>query len=421
MTGWEDVALGDLGRVVTGRTPPAAFPEAFGDDYPFVTPTDMDERRYIDRTERKLSESGATTMPRQRVPAGAVMVSCIGWQLGKVAIAARESFTNQQLNTVVPNEAVVDPVFLYYHLTTRREEIKQLASGGTRTPILNKSRFEALRVCLPPRDIQAKIANTLGCIDDLIENDRRRVELLEEMAQAIYREWFVYFRYPGHHNATLVDSAVGRIPEAWVVSTCGDELRFIGGGTPSKKVPTFWEDGTVRWYTPSDLTKNRWRYTEEPDLRITDAGVSNSSARRFPAGSVLMTSRATLGVLAIASTEATTNQGFIVMLPDERWSPSFMREWLDAHAAELAAIGTGATFREITKGAFKRFPFVVPSQDVLDAYRSATDPLEKQIQNLEREIRILGRLRDLLLPMLVTGRIAVSSVDLDMLVEDSVV
>jgi type I restriction enzyme, S subunit len=148
--------------------------------------------------------------------------------------------------------------------------------------------------------------------------------------------------------------------------------------------------------------------------------VSNSSARRFPAGSVLMTSRATLGVLAIADTEATTNQGFIVVLPDERWSPSFMREWLDAHAAELAAIGTGATFREITKGAFKRFPFVVPCQELLDAYRSATDPLEKQIQNLEREIRILSRLRDLLLPMLVTGRIDVSSMDLDTLVEDSV-
>ena len=97
-----------------------------------------------------------------------------------------------------------------------------------------------------------------------------------------------------------------------------------------------------------------------------------------------------------------------------------MREWLDAHAAELAAIGTGATFREITKGAFKRFPFVVPCQELLDAYRSATDPLEKQIQNLEREIRILSRLRDLLLPMLVTGRIDVSSMDLDTLVEDSV-
>ena len=134
----------------------------------------------------------------------------------------------------------------------------------------------------------------------------------------------------------------------------------------------------------------------------------------------MMTSRATLGVLAIATTEATTNQGFIVILPDERWNPGFIYEWLDSKGTELAALGSGATFKEITKGSFKSFPFVVPTQSVLDDYRVATEPLENQVHFLEQQTRSLSALRDLLLPKLVTGQIDVSALDLDALLAEGV-
>lgn len=130
-----------------------------------------------------------------------------------------------------------------------------------------------------------------------------------------------------------------------------------------------------------------------------------------------MTSRATLGVLAIATLDATTNQGFIVIPPDQRWSPGFIKEWLDWHAGDLASVATGATFKEITKGAFKRVPFLVPRQQVLDAHRDLTTPIEAQIRNLEEQTRSLAGLRDLLLPKLVTGQIDVSHLDLDSLTE----
>lgn len=174
------------------------------------------------------------------------------------------------------------------------------------------------------------------------------------------------------------------------------------------------------WYTPTDLTRNRLRYAAEPALRITELGVARSSARLFPVGSVLMTSRATLGVLAIAATEATTNQGFIVILPDDRWSPGFIYEWLDSKATQLAALGTGATFKEITKGAFRSFPFVLPAPGVLDSYRTTTDPIERQAQALEGQIRLLSELRDILLPKLVTGQIDVTSLDLNAMAGEQV-
>lgn len=270
------------------------------------------------------------------------------------------------------------------------------------------------------QDRQGLAVAVLQNIDDLLQNNRRRVGVLEEMARAIYREWFVKFRYPGHGDVPLVDSALGPIPEGWEVSTCGAELNITGGGTPSKAEPLFWDGGAVDWYTPTDLTKTGWRYAAPPELRITDQGVAKSSARRFPAGSVMMTSRATLGVLAVATTEATTNQGFIVILPDERWSSGFIYEWLDSKAVDLAALGTGATFKEITKGSFKSFPFLVPAQSALDAYRSATEPLEAQIHVLEQQTRRVSDLRDLLLPKLVTGQIDVSTLHLDALLAEKV-
>ena len=133
-----------------------------------------------------------------------------------------------------------------------------------------------------------------------------------------------------------------------------------------------------------------------------------------------MTSRATLGVLAIATIEATTNQGFIVVLPDDRWSSGFIYEWLNAHAQELASVATGATFKEITKAAFKKMPFLVPGQGVFDAHRERTGPIEQQIRTLEQTTRNLMETRDLLLPKLVTGQIDVSTLDLDAVVEESV-
>lgn len=325
----------------------------------------------------------------------------------------------QRTVLIRPDATKVHPRFLHYWLLgPDAQGVMRAQTGGATVGHLNVEDIRNLDLAPMPNSVghQAASGELLGSIDDLIENNRRRVGVLEEMARAIYREWFVKFRYPGHEAVPLVDSALGPIPEGWELSTAGAELSFIGGGTPSKSEPSYWDGGSVSWYTPTDLTKTGWRYAAPSERSITERGLAKSSARLFSAGSVMMTSRATLGVLAIATTEATTNQGFIVILPDERWSPGFIYEWLDSQATELAALGTGATFKEITKGAFKRFPFVVPPQLLLDKYRVATQPLERQVHALEQLTRNLASLRDRLLPKLVTGQVDVSSLDLDALV-----
>ncbi|HEV3076590.1 MAG TPA: restriction endonuclease subunit S, partial [Thermoanaerobaculia bacterium] len=196
-----DVTLADLGTIITGRTPPSDKAECFGGTCPFITPSDMIGQKYIRATARYLSADGRALLHRCIVPAGSVTVSCIGWQMGKAAMVDRDSVTNQQLNTVVTNSRV-DAHFLYYSLSVRREELKRLGSVGTRTPIVNKSVFSGLRVKLPPLSEQRRISGILSAYDNLIENCERRIRVLEEATRALYREWFVNFRYPGHAEAS---------------------------------------------------------------------------------------------------------------------------------------------------------------------------------------------------------------------------
>jgi type I restriction enzyme, S subunit len=335
--------------------------------------------------------------------------------LGEVAQIGQDARVAlaQRVILLRPNPNEVDPQFLFHFLRSpvAQARLRRRASGTTVTGI-RQPELRSVEIALLPRSSQLKVGRILDVLDTLVENNRRRILLLEQMAQAIYREWFVDFRYPGHAGSCLVDSLLGLVPEGWEVTTCGAALAVLGGGTPSKKVASYWDDGTIPWYTPSDLTRTRTRFAAEPESRITELGLEKSSARLFPAGSLLMTSRATLGVLAIATTDASCNQGFIVILPDDRWPPTFMYEWLRTHAVELEALGTGATFKEITKGAFKRVPFLVPATDVLKAFRAAVTPIDDEVRVLEAANRNLVVLRDLLLPRLVTGQLDVATLDL---------
>lgn len=377
------------------------------------------------RGAKPVSEETYAAWTRRMRPEPGDLILAREAPVGDVVRVPNETLICLGQRTVLirPDEDKVHPRFLHYWLLgPDAQGVMRAQTGGATVGHLNVGDIRKLDIAPMPTSAaqQDRTARLLGGIDDLIENNRRRVAVLEEMARAIYREWFVKFRYPGHEDVPLVDSTLGPIPEGWELSTCGAELTFIGGGTPSKSEPSYWDGGDISWYTPTDLTKTGWRYTAPSELAITAQGLAKSSARLFPAGSVMMTSRATLGVLAIATTEATTNQGFIVILPDERWKPGFIYEWLDSKGAELSALGTGATFKEITKGSFKSFPFVVPTQSVLDDYRVATEPLENQVHVLEQQTRSLSALRDLLLPKLVTGQIDVSALDLDALLAEGV-
>ena len=180
ISSWQEITINDLGKVVTGKTPSTSNLAYFGGDIPFVTPTDMNDRRFISKTERYLTKQGADVVKGSQISAGTVMASCIGSQMGKVAIAGKQCVTNQQINSIIVSPEYSE-LFVYYSLSLREDEIRTIGSGSA-VPILNKTDFSNLTIVIPPLPEQRAIAAILGALDDKIEINRCMNGTLESMA-----------------------------------------------------------------------------------------------------------------------------------------------------------------------------------------------------------------------------------------------
>ena len=228
MNTWQNVTINDLGQIITGSTPPTKKTEYYGNEYPFITPTDIEIDSRIVHTERFLSQKGYEYNKNRLLPCNAICVTCIGSSLGKICMTIVPSVTNQQINSVIVDQQKHDPYFVYYLLSTMSDILHNFA-GGVAIPIVNKTTFANLEVCVPSLQTQQKIAAILSAYDDLIENNTRRIKILEDMAQTLYQEWFVHYRFPGHENVPTVESELGPIPKGWEVRTL-DEVAQLHRG-----------------------------------------------------------------------------------------------------------------------------------------------------------------------------------------------
>ncbi|APR02882.1 type I restriction-modification system, specificity subunit S [Thauera chlorobenzoica] len=345
------------------------------------------------------------------VQKGTLLAVVRGMSLAKefrIVEVQRPMAFNQDVKAIIPRDGV-DSRFILYSLLARREYVLGIADEAAHgTKRLQTDRFLAVPVSLPNLPMQRRIASILSAYDDLIENNTRRIAILEEMARRIFEEWFVRFRFPGHEQVKMVESELGLIPEGWKVQTVEQAFQILGGGTPSKAEPAYWEGGTINWYSPTDLTRAGTSFMEQSADRITALGLAKSSAKLFPPMSVMLTSRATIGVVAVNTNEACTNQGFITCLPNSDYPLWLLYHWLKANVETFIGLGTGATFKEITKGTFKGIRLLVPPQDLVGAFSSTAEQLMLLSLNLQRKNRNLRATRDLLLPKLISGELDVS-------------
>jgi|SRR5690625_64729 len=188
---WEIKRLKEIGEIVTGKTPSGKIENAYGGEILFLTPRDLSNQKITFQTERTLSDDGLYDVAKYLLPKNAVSVSCIGSDLGKVTILGKESVTNQQINSIIVNDDV-NHEYIYYELSLRQNELKSIA-GGSATPIINKSTFSEIEIKLPPRNVQDQIVDQLAQLDQKIHLNQQTNETLEAMAQAIFKSWFVDF------------------------------------------------------------------------------------------------------------------------------------------------------------------------------------------------------------------------------------
>ncbi len=415
--GWQLATLDQLGKIVTGKTPATSEPENYGGSIPFVSPSDMQGQRIIDEVARYLSDAGASKVKNSIIPARAVMVSCIGSDMGKAAIAAHRCVTNQQINSIIASSDN-DPLFIYYNLSARKDEIRGSASGSAQ-PILNKSAFGRMKIDLPPLPEQRAIAATLGALDDKIELNRRMNATLESMARALFRDWFVDFGPTRAKAAGLAPylspdlwslfpdrlDADGK-PEGWEAGTLGDVATLNPESWSAKRAPAL-----VRYV---DLANTKWGSIDK--IEEYDWADAPSRARRIlrPGDTIVGTVRPGNGSFTHVGEDGLTGStGFAVMRPNNPRDRGFV--WCAATSPEnierLAHLADGGAYPAVRPDAVAATETVIPDGPILGAFDKIASAHLDMIEASKRESRTLARTRDLLLPRLMSGELRLAEAE----------
>ena len=282
---------------------------------------------------------------------------------------------------------------------------------------LNEAIFSYLDLLLPEYDDQVKAGDLLYLLNEKIELNNRINAELEDMAKTLYDYWFVQFDFPDTNGKPYKTSGgkmvynptlKREIPEGWSDGTLEDLGQIVGGSTPSTQDPeNFSIDGTP-WITPNDLSNNQGnKFISRGGQDVSSEGIKSASLKKYPAGTVLLSSRAPIGYMAISRNEVTTNQGFKSFIPNKGYSSEFVYYTVKNSLKAITQYASGSTFKEISGSTLKTVKVVLPSVAMSDAFTEKTKPIFSQQDLIERENTQLANLRDWLLPMLMNGQVTV--------------
>ena len=446
---WAEYSLGDLGRIVTGKTPSKREDGNFGDEVPFVTPRDLDGSRNIETTERYLSEQGASTVKNSIIPPNSIAVSCIGSDMGKAAIVKKRSVTNQQINSIIL-EGDFDYRYVYYVLSTRKQEIRD-AAGGSAQPILNKSHFSQLPILIPPLPEQKAIAHILGTLDDKIELNRRMNATLEGMAQALFKSWFVDFD-PVIDNALAAGNpipdelapraevrknalangttnretdklfpnsfqeseSIGWIPTGWEINELRDLAEKISKGTtPRKSVMSGASDyPTIPFIKVKDITDGGELKLE--GLERIPRSIHENSLKRsiLNKGDVLFSIAGTIGRVTIVPEsldDSNANQAIAFIRPNDKSTTLFIMEHLRGkfvqdliHSRIVQAVQANVSLTVLGD-----IPTATPPEKLLNYWKEKTDSIYEKLTKTKQANQTLTKLREILLPKLISGELRI--------------
>lgn len=380
------ITIGDLGTIITGKTPPTTNKNYYGDYAVFIKPTDISEQcKFTYETEEMYSKLAAEKYESSLIPKGAICVPCIGTIGTKMTMAPCDCYTNQSINSIVCNENY-DNEYVYYLIKNFLPGLKAYNLGtASGREYVSKSNFEKIElVAEQDKTIQKKIGEFLSRYDSLIENYQKQIKLLEEAAQRLYKEWFVDLHFPGHENVKIVDG----VPEGWEEKSISEVFDFKYG----KILPTkdFVEDGPIPVYGAS---KQIGRYTKancfEPKVLIGSRG---------NAGFVHRT---------IEDETYVTNNSFIVE-PCAKYGYLKLPFIFESFKVlDFVAICTGAAQPQLTLNSISSLKYIVPIKDLIVKYCGITTCYFNKIALAYKQIHLLTEARDRLLPKLMSGEIEI--------------
>ncbi|MEN3032677.1 restriction endonuclease subunit S [Chromobacterium amazonense] len=394
---WQTYRLQDVGRIITGKTPKSGISDYEGTDVPFVSPPDFSGSKWISRTVRSISKAGALSVKGSVIPARSVLVTCIGSDMGKAAIASSTCVTNQQINAVLVDESKFCPEFLYYNLSIRKNEILGLA-GGSAQPILNKTAFGQIVFDAPDLEEQRLIATTLRPFDDRITLLRETNATLEAIARALFKSWFVDFD-------PVRAKMEGRAPEGMDEATAA---LFSDGFEESEL----------------GLVPRGWRIGKLEDLLILQRGFDLPASERVPGNYPIIAASGPSGThykpMAKAPGVVTGRSGVLgrVFLELEDYWPLNTTLWVKEFRAappcyayeilrllDFTSFNAGSAVPTLNRNHIHSLPYLIPPRACLDAYESLAMTFHKRVRENQEQAKTLVVLRDTLLPRLISGQL----------------
>jgi len=318
-----------------------------------------------------------------------------------VPLAAHGALLNQNAVKISPKDRL-DNIFLYYLLRSPafKNYIINTARGSASQASITLDAIRKFEITIPSAESQKHIGFVLKCYDDLIENNRRRIQLLEESARLLYKEWFVQLRFPGHEHVKIVDG----VPEGWGKTTAYEVMDVLSGGTPKTKVAEYW-DGEIPFFTPKDTTDNAFCYSTKK--MITELGLSKCNSRLYAKNTLFITARGTVGKLSLAQREMAMNQSCYALVGQGEINQFFLYCSLKAAIDQFKARASGAVFDAIVVDTFKLIPFLKPTPLLIEQFTEFVTDVFDQVDKLSSMNRRLSEARDLLLPRLMNGTLTV--------------
>ena len=376
------INIGDLGTIITGKTPPTTNKNYYGDYAVFIKPTDISEHsKYTYETEEMYSKLAAEKYESSLIPKGAICVPCIGTIGTKMTMAPCDCYTNQSINSIICNENY-DNEYVYYLIKNFLPGLKAYNLGtASGREYVSKSNFEKIElVAEQDKEIQKKIGVILSRYDSLIENYQKQIKLLEEAAQRLYKEWFVDLHFPGHENTNIIDG----VPEGWEKKKVGEIAPIITGkkdanfGTPNGEYPFF-------------------TCSQEP---------IKAPSFSFDCAAVLLAGNGDFNVkLYRGKFEA--YQRTYVLSPYCAQHLYLLYYTISANMTKLAAGSSGSTIKFLTKSMIDGINLNVPNDEILESFNKKVEPIQSSRESLQSQLRLLTEARDRLLPKLMSGEIAI--------------
>lgn len=399
---WKEVRLGDVcTRVCSGGTPKSTNLSYYGGEIPWLNTKEIDFNR-IYSTEKTITDSGLNNSSAKWIVPNTVTVAMYGATAGKSCIVKVPMTTNQACCNLTINDEVADYEFVYYTLKNDYTTLASLANGGAQQN-LNAQIIKDYVLQMPSLADQRRIASILSSLDRKIELNNKINADLEEMAQAIFKNWFVDFE--PFKNGKFVDSELGMIPEGWKVGCLGDMGAVVCGKTPSKSNSNYY-GGDIPFIKIPDMHGNV--FVESSEDRLTELGSLSQIKKLIPPYSLMVSCIATVGLVSINTKPSHTNQQINTVIPHNKSALFYLYQYIKNNEELLKNMGRGGTTTlNVNTRSFSNIRLLIPSEIALEQFHRVVEGLFKKIELNLHESRTLSTLRDTLLPRLMSGELEV--------------